>query len=605
LNPRRQTVLKILPVLFSLALVQPAMPPTRRVPAAPPSAPSSVRFADVTRESGVGAFQHVSGGAAKNFIIETTGSGVALFDFDRDGWLDIYLVNGGTLDPRPGGVPRAALFRNNGDRTFRDVTSSAGVGNERWGQGVCAGDVDNDGAPDLYVANFGPNRLFRNLGEGRFTDIAAKAGVAVDSWSTGCAFGDYDADGWLDLYVAGYVAFDIRNPPPAPPKQTAAAEPAAPLGARGMGAAYSAGAAFCTYRAVPVMCGPRGLRGAPDHLFRNNGDGTFTETTREAGVSDDKGLYGFGVAWVDLDDDGRLDLVVANDSGPNSIYRNAGQGRFEEISYPSGAALDGSGREQAHMGLAVGDYDNDGRNDLHITNFADDFNVLYHNDNGRTFTDVSYRSGIAQVSIPFLGWGTDFLDYDNDGWLDLLVVNGHVYPAVDSMPWNSSYAQRALLFRNLDGRRFEEVGVAAGDGLTTARVSRGSAVGDLDNDGGIDVVINNIDGTPTIARNIGGASAGHWLTLRLIGDPGQKCPRDAVGSVAFVTAGGVRRRSEVASGRGQMSQSDLRVHFGLGKESTLSKVDVRWANGATVEYKVDRVDAIVTIDQVSGAVTYR
>jgi hypothetical protein len=597
-------VLKTLPVLFSLALAQPAGPPTRHVPAASPNAPASVRFADVTRESGVAGFRHVSGGAAKNYIIETTGSGVALLDFDGDGWLDVYLVNGGTLDPSPADVPKAALFRNNGDRTFRDVTSTAGVGNERWGQGACVGDVDNDGAPDLYVTNFGPNRLFRNLADGRFTDVALKAGVAVDSWSTGCAFGDYDGDGWLDLYVAGYVAFDVRNPPPSPARQAVAAETSAPPGgARGMGAAYSAGAAFCTYRAVPVMCGPRGLRGAPDHLFRNNGDGTFTETTREAGVSDEKGLYGFGVAWVDLDDDGRLDLVVANDSGPNYIYRNAGQRHFENVSYPSGAALDGSGREQAHMGVAVGDYDNDGRNDIHITNFADDFNVLYHNDNGHTFTDVSFRSGVAQVSIPFLGWGTDFLDYDNDGWLDLLVVNGHVYPAVDSMPWNSSYAQRALLFRNLEGRRFEEIGAAAGEGLTAARVSRGSAVGDLDNDGGIDIVINNIDGAPTIARNIGG-SASHWLTLRLIGDPRQKCPRDAVGSVAFVTAGGIRRRGEVASGRGQISQPDLRVHFGLGRQSVVSRLEVRWANGPSVEYKIDRVDAIVTIDQASGSVTF-
>ncbi len=591
--------------LGALGLARQAVPPTRQIPAASPNAAANVRFADVTVESGLSGFRHVSGGAEKNYIIEATGSGVALWDFDGDGLLDVYLVNGSTLEPRAAGPPRAALFRNNGDRTFRDVTTAANVANERWGQGVCVGDVDNDGDSDLYVTNFGPNRLYRNAGDGRFADEAIRSGVAVDSWSTGCAFGDYDGDGWLDLYVAGYVAFDLQNPPPSPPRrQVSPPDAPAPQTTGGMGAAYSAGAAYCTYRGLPVMCGPRGLRGAPDHLFRNNGDGTFTDTTRDAGVTDAKGLYGFGVAWFDLDDDGRLDLLVANDSGPNYVYRNAGQGRFENISYPSGAALDGNGREQAHMGVAIGDYDNDGRNDIHITNFADDFNVLYHNHDGTIVRDVSFKSGIAQVSIPFLGWGTDFLDYDNDGWLDLLVVNGHVYPAADTMAWNTSYAQRALLFRNLEGRRFEDVGAAAGDGLSTARVSRGSAVGDLDNDGGVDVVINNIDAAPTVARNVGGGSAGHWLTVRLVGDPERKCPRDAIGSVVFVTAGGVRRRGEVASGRGQISQSDLRVHVGLGRETTVSKLEVRWAGGDRASYVLDRVDGLVTIDQKSGRVSY-
>ncbi len=582
------------------------VPPTRQVPPRSPHAAAAVQCADITREAGLSGFRHVSGGPEKNYIIETTGSGVALWDFDADGLLDVYLVNGSTLAARGENPPRAALFRNNGDRTFRDVTAEGGVANERWGQGVCIGDVDNDGHSDLYVTNFGINRLFRNLGGGRFADVAGRAGVAVDSWSTGCAFADYDGDGWLDLYVAGYVSFDRDKPPPSPPRRgdpSSAEAPPQPAGG-GLGAAYSAGAPYCTYRTVPVMCGPRGLRGAPDYLFRNNGDGTFSETTRPAGVSDTKGLYGFGVAWVDLDDDGRPDLLVANDSGPNYVYRNAGNGRFEDVSYASGAALDGSGREQAHMGVAIGDYDNDGRADIHITNFADDFNVLYHNHDGTSVTDVSFRSGIAQVSIPFLGWGTDFVDYDNDGWLDLLVVNGHVYPAADTMPWNTSYAQRALLFRNLEGRRFEEIGAAAGDGLTAARVSRGSAVGDIDNDGGLDVVINNIDGLPTLARNIGGGAAGHWLKVRLIGDPGKKCPRDAIGSVVFVTAGGIRRRGEVASGRGQISQSDQRVHFGLGPHTSVSRLEVRWANGGTVNYAVDRVDAIVTIDHATGSVSY-
>ena len=586
------------------ALAQQAVPPTRQIPAASPNAAANVRFADVTAEAGLAGFRHVSGSAEKNYIIETTGSGVALWDFDSDGLLDVYLINGSTLEPSAGGPPRAALFRNNGDRTFRDVTATAGVGNERWGQGVCVGDIDNDGASDVYVTNYGPNRLYRNLGDGRFADVAVRAGVAVDSWSTGCAFGDYDGDGWLDLYVASYVTFDVQNPPPSPARRQTSPADAAPQTAGGMGAAYKAGAAYCSYRGLPVMCGPRGLRGAADHLFRNNRDGTFTDTTQAAGVMDTRGLYGFGVAWFDFDDDNRLDLLVANDSGPNYVYRNLGQGRFQNISYPSGAALDGNGREQAHMGVAIGDYDNDGRNDIHITNFADDFNVLYHNDDGTSVTDVSFRSGVAQVSIPFLGWGTDFLDYDNDGWLDLLVVNGHVYPAADTMPWNTSYAQRALLFRNLEGKRFEEIGAAAGDGLTTARVSRGSAAGDFDNDGGVDVFINNIDGAPTVARNVGGGSAGHWLTIRLVGDPDRKCPRDAIGSVVFVTAGGVRRRGEVASGRGQISQSDLRVHVGLGRDTTVSKLEVRWAGGETVSYPIDRVDAFVTIDQKSGRVSY-
>jgi hypothetical protein len=371
-----------------------------------------------------------------------------------------------------------------------------------------------------------------------------------------------------------------------------------------MGAAYSAGATVCTYRGEPVMCGPRGLKGAPDHLFRNNGDGTFTDVTRAAGVADDKGRFGLGVAWLDLDDDGKVDLLVANDSGPNHVFRNRGDGTFADVSYPSGAALDGNGREQAHMGVAVGDYDNDGRDDIHITNFSDDFNVLYHNHDGSSFTDVSHRMGVAAPSIPFLGWGTDFLDYDNDGWLDLLAVNGHVYPIADQAPWHTSYAQRALLFRNLAGKRFEEIGAAAGPGLTTPRVSRGSAVADVDNDGGLDVVINNLDGTPALARNVGGAGAGHWLKVRLIGDPALKTPRDAIGSVVFLTAGGLRRRGEVASGRGQLSQSDLRVHFGLGGETTVAKLEVRWAGAGTVSYPIDRVDTLVTIDQRAGTVRY-
>jgi hypothetical protein len=604
----------LLAIASGVALIAQAVPPTLRVPPAPAVATAGVSYADVTETAGVSGFKHVSGGPDKPYIIEVTGSGVALFDADADGFADLYLVNGSTLDAVKRGTagPSAAFYRNNGDGTFRDITASAGVANGGWGQGVCVGDVDNDGREDLYVTNFGKNRLYRATGPLTYEDVAEKAGVAVGGWSTGCAFGDYDGDGLLDLYVAGYVALDLDHLPPAPPA-SGGAPPQPPQGqppageaprAVGMGAAYTGGSRPCTYRGEQVMCGPRGLTGAPDYLFRNNGDGTFTETTKEAGVTDTKLYYGFGVAWFDMDDDGRLDLLVANDSGPNYVYRNVGGGRFEDVSYPSGAALDGSGREQAHMGIAIGDYDNDGRDDIHITNFADDFNVLYRNFDGASFSDVSFPAGIAQVSIPFLGWGTDFLDYDNDGWLDLLVVNGHVYPFADGRGWNTSYAQRALLFKNTGGKRFLELGAAGGPGLTTPRVSRGSATADVDNDGGVDIAINNIDGAPTLARNVGGGAAGHWITVRHVGDPARRCPKDAIGSTVFVTAGGVRRRASVASGRGQVSQSDLRVHFGLGPETSITKFEVRWMNGDTVSYSIDRVDTLLTIDQKSGRVSY-
>ncbi len=586
--------------------------PTRRLPPASPHATPGVTYRDVTSAAGLSNFKHVSGTAEKNYIIEATGSGVALWDFDDDGFVDIYLVDGSTLDRLERGTPApsAALFRNNGNGTFTDVTGERGVANGRWGQGVCVGDFDNDGFEDLYVTNFGKNRLYRNEAGRRFTDVAEAAHVATDGWSTGCAFGDYDGDGWLDLFVAGYVSLDIHHlPPPANPEATSPVnskssdtERSSSQPGSNLGASYSPGASRCTYRSERVMCGPRGLKGAPDHLYRNNRDGTFTEVSAEAGVADRNALYGFGVAWFVMDDDGRLDLFVANDSGPNYLYRNTGSGRFEDVSYPSGAALDAQGREQAHMGVAVGDYNNDGRDDLHITNFANDFNVLYRND-GRSFTDVTTPVGLTLPTMPFLGWGTDFLDYDNDGWLDLLVVNGHVYPAADRLAWNTSYAQRALLFRNLAGKRFEDLGAAAGEVLAVPRASRGSAVGDIDNDGAIDIVINNLDDRPTLARNDGGAKAGHWLTLELKGDPSRKCPRDAIGSVVFLTAGGVRRRAEVASGRGQMSQSDLRVHFGLGAATDVSGLEVRWANGPTVTYKVERIDTILTIDQASGVIT--
>ncbi len=589
-----------------------APPITAQIPKPSPHAAPNVSYSDVTKAAGLGAFRSVFGTPAKDYILEATGAGCALVDYDNDGWLDIYLVNGATLNALRGKekFPRAALFRNNHDGTFSDVTDKAGVANERWGQGVCAGDFDNDGWADLYVTNFGANRLYRNNHDGTFTDMAEKAGVTIGSWSTGCAFGDYDGDGRLDLFVAGYVDFDLNRLPPAATgegekgrkgereqnnPQSAIQTPQS----KAMGAAYVAGASFCEYRNQRVMCGPKGLVGAADHLFRNNGDGAFTETSVKAGVQDKAGYYGFGVAWLDYDDDGKLDLLVANDSTPNYLYHNNGDGTFADVSYLSGVALNGNGREQADMGVSVGDYDNDGRLDIHITNFADDFNVLYHNDDGAMFSDTSFPAGLGLVTMPFLGWGTNFLDYDNDGWLDLFVTNGHVYPNADNSDWGTSYQQRALLFRNVKGK-FHDVGASAGAALHVPRAGRGSAVGDYDNDGDADLLLNNLDEAATLLRNDGGNKAGHWLTLQLRGDVQQKCPRDAIGTTVFCTVAGQRLRAEVASGRSLHSQSDLRVHFGLGAATKIDKLEVRWMNGKAETYEIKAVDRILTIEQGKG-----
>jgi len=587
------------------------LPLTVQVPKPSSSAAPGVSFTDVTRAAGLSGFRFVSGTPIKDYIIEAPGAGCAFVDFDNDGWLDVYLVNGSTFEALRGKAqpPRAALFRNNKDGTFTDVTGKAGVANERWGQGVCVGDFDNDGWEDLYVTNFGANRLYHNNRNGTFTDIAEKAGVSlsgVERWSSGCAFGDYDGDGWLDLFVAGYVAFDINKLPPPASGGVSEGEQAKNEKQKegGMGAVYSAGAGSCKYRGQRVMCGPRGLKGEGDHLFRNNGNGTFTDVSVKAGVEDKRGAYGFGVAWFDYDDDGKLDLSVANDSTPSFLYHNQGDGTFEDVSYLSGVAVNENGREQAGMGIAIGDYDGDGRDDIHRTNFADDTNVLYHNDGGGSFTETTFQAGLGEVTLPFLGWGTNFFDYDHDGWLDLLVANGHVYPAVDATDWGTSFKQRLLLFRNLKGKFFE-VGSSAGEALYIPRAARGSSIGDFDNDGDLDILLNNMDDAPTLLRNDGGNKSGHWLSISLIGGIGggeRKTPRDAIGTTVFCTANGHRQRGEVASGRSYNSQSDLRVHFGLGGATKVEKLEVRWANGKPENYEIKSVDRLVVIEQGRGVV---
>ncbi|MFI4942789.1 MAG: CRTAC1 family protein [Burkholderiales bacterium] len=601
----RALVAIALPFLV-LALEAPRTPRTLVPPAASPTDAPGVTFSEVARAAGIAAFHRVSGSPAKEYLLEAKGGGVALFDADGDGSLDVYLVNGASFAFLRGQqeAPAAALFRNNRDGTFTDVTAGAGVANRGWGQGVCTGDYDNDGDDDLYVTNFGPNRLYRNDGRGHFADVAGAAGLSVGGWSTGCAFADYDGDGRLDLFVAGYISLDLERLPPSP--SSAGTRPGAPAlpenKTPGIQAPYRPGMTHCEYRTVPAMCGPKGLPGAPDHLFRNNGDGTFSETSQKAGVADAAGLYGIGVAFFDFDDDGRLDLFVANDSCSNYLYRNRGDGTFQDVSYASGAAFNEAGQEQAYMGVAVGDYDRDGRLDLHVTTFENDANILYHNDGGGLFSEATYPAGVGTASVPFVGWGTNFLDYDNDGWLDLFVANGHVYPWVDRFDWNTSYEERVLLFRNLRGGKFAEVGRGGGDGLAVARSLRGSATADLDDDGDVDVVANPIDGEPILLRNDGGNRAGHWLSVRLVGDPARGCPRDATGSQVFLTASGGRQRDDVASGRSVMSQSDRRVHFGLGAATRVERLEVRWANGSTVAYDVPGIDRQIVIDQARGVI---
>jgi len=546
-------------------------------------------FQDISKQSGVGAWIHKMGVPEKKFIVETNGSGVCLIDYDHDGWLDIYLVNGATFNSLDGKepTPHAALFHNNHDGTFTDVSEKAGVQNDRWGYGCSVADYDNDGWPDLYVGNYGKNRLYHNNHDGTFTDMAEKAGVALGNWSPGSTWGDYDGDGLLDLYVTGYVHFDRDNLPIAGTK--------------------AVGYASCLYRGQGVNCGPRGLQGEPDHLFHNNGDGTFTDVTVKAGVEDKDKYYGFSTIFLDINGDGRPDLVVGNDSEPNFLYINKGDGTFDDQSYVSGFALNKDGREIASMGIAAGDYENKGQVSFFVTDFGDDYKVLFHNDGDVSFTDVSYKAGVAQTTIPFVGWGDGFLDYDNDGWLDLFEVNGHVYPEVDQHDWGTTWAERSLLFHNIpDGakdRKFEYVPPVKGTGLADVIPARGAAFGDLFNDGKIDVVINPIDGPAVLLRNVN-PDKHHWVELSLVGnkDPktGKLSPKDATCATVYLSANGMRMRQDVLSSGSYIGSNDRRPHFGLGDATDAGSAEIHWPSGQVETIKLPAVDRIFTIEEGKG-----
>jgi enediyne biosynthesis protein E4 len=532
------------------------------------SAARPTMFRDITREAGI-TFQHHAA-PEKKYIVESMSGGVALFDFDNDNLIDIYFVDSLTVDtakdPR---AARSALYRNRGGGRFEDVTDRAGVGHPGWGMGVCTADIDGDGWEDMYVTALGGNKLYRNNRDGTFADVTQRTGVAFGGWSTGCGFADFDRDGDLDLFVSRYVKIDLANLPQFGRDKT------------------------CEYRGIAVQCGPRGLPGESDALFRNDGNGRFTDVSEKAGVADARGYFGLGVAWFDGNQDGWPDLYVANDSTSNFLYINQKNGTFKESAFPMGVAVSEDGAEQGSMGVAVGDYENSGRFSLWVTNFSEEYNALYRNE-GDHFTDASFRSRTAAISLPLVGWGNAFFDYDNDTLLDMIVVNGHVYPQLDMAKLRASagYRQRKLLFHNRGDGTFDDVGTQAGAVVTDERVSRGLAVGDLDDDGRLDVVINDLDGGPQVLHNE--VSGGNWLKVRL---KGKGLNTGAIGAIVTARVGGTTQRRLVQSGSSYISQEDKRLQFGLGKAGQVDSLEVTWPDGTTAAMQNVKANQLVEIRQ--------
>jgi len=540
-------------------------------------------FTDIAKKAGLTDAVVFGGVDTKKYIIETTGTGVAIFDYDNDGWPDIFIVNGTNLGALPSSkAPTNHLYHNNHDGTFTDVTLKAGLSHTGWGQGVCVGDYDNDGWEDLYVTYYGKNVLYHNNGDGTFTDVSEKAGVAGSgkAWGNGCAFVDYDRDGHLDLMVANYVDFDLATAPAPGDRST------------------------CIWKGAPVMCGPQGLPAAKNILYHNNGDGTFEDVTKKAHIDQADGHYSLSVSTLDYDDDGWPDIFVADDSTASILYHNNRDGTFTDVAITAGAAFNEDGRAQAGMGSTIADYNGDGKLDIFKTNFSDDTATLYRNNGNGTFDDVTYPAGLG-LNTKYLGWGAMFFDFDNDGWPDLLLVNGHVYPEVDSQHLGSTFQEPRILYHNNGNGTFTDISADAGPGITTVNSSRGLAIGDLWNDGQLSAVISNMNAPPSLLFN-DVRNRNHWIAVRLIGSSyaagSQKyrSARDATGARITMKAGSRIFVDEVRSGSSYDSNNDMRVHFGLGSATKLDSVQVRWPSGLVEQFENLAVDAIHTLKEGTG-----